>query len=208
VFPTCKLSGLSVNERRITSESHLNFCLNPLILHLLLLQLLVLFCNWRLAIIRHLNNKLIWLNYTLLLLKYSFIHYEYMHMFFSFHLKAGAIVVIELFYCLNDASFLVSCFVFFMFMCLFVCFLLCSCLFYNWHLGSWVRSWVHTKMEDVRVTGLREYWTQKLASPKSECHSITNKYPEVSSVVLRVYQMLRDIEKLAGCTPIKVKEIS
>jgi hypothetical protein len=42
---------------------------------------------------------------------------------------------------------------------------------------------VYTKMADVPVPGFRKYWTQKLASLKSQCHAITSKYPEAASVV-------------------------
>jgi hypothetical protein len=44
-------------------------------------------------------------------------------------------------------------------------------------------------MAEVPVPGFRKYWAQKLASHKSECHAITNKYPEAASEVqqVRVY---------------------
>jgi hypothetical protein len=41
-------------------------------------------------------------------------------------------------------------------------------------------------------------------SLKSECHAITNKYPEAVSVVQQVYELLSDTENLAGRTPAKV----
>jgi hypothetical protein len=63
-------------------------------------------------------------------------------------------------------------------------------------------------MADVSVPGFRKYWTQKLASLKSECHAITNKYPEAASVVQQVHKLLSDIEILAGCTPDKVGKSS
>jgi hypothetical protein len=59
-------------------------------------------------------------------------------------------------------------------------------------------------MADVPVPGFRKYWTQKLASLKSECHAITSKYPEATSVVQQVCRVLSDVETLAGCTPAKV----
>jgi hypothetical protein len=40
---------------------------------------------------------------------------------------------------------------------------------------------MYTKMADVPVLGFRNYWTQKLTSLESECHTVTNKYPEVHS---------------------------
>jgi hypothetical protein len=63
-------------------------------------------------------------------------------------------------------------------------------------------------MADVRVPGFRKYWTQKLASLKTECHAITNKYPEAASVVQQVYKMFSDIENFAGCTLTEVVESS
>jgi hypothetical protein len=54
------------------------------------------------------------------------------------------------------------------------------------------------------VLGLRKYWIQKLASLKSECHAITNKYPEAASIVQLVYKILSDNENLARCTSAKV----
>jgi hypothetical protein len=63
-------------------------------------------------------------------------------------------------------------------------------------------------MADVPVPGLRQYWTQNLASLKSECHAMTNKYPEAASVVQQVCKVLSDIENLSGCTPTKVGESS
>jgi hypothetical protein len=41
-------------------------------------------------------------------------------------------------------------------------------------------------------------------SQKSECHAITNKYPEAVSVVQHVYKVLSDTENLAGCTTAEV----
>jgi hypothetical protein len=43
-----------------------------------------------------------------------------------------------------------------------------------------------------------------MASSNSQCHAITNKYPEADSVVQQVHKVLDDIETLAGCTPAKV----
>jgi hypothetical protein len=51
----------------------------------------------------------------------------------------------------------------------------------------------------------RKYWRQKLASLKSECNVITNRYPEAASLV-EVYKELNDIKILAGSTPAKVGE--
>jgi hypothetical protein len=59
-------------------------------------------------------------------------------------------------------------------------------------------------MANVSVPGLWKYWTQKLA-PLRSCHAITNKYPEVGSVV-QVHEVLNDTEILAGCTLAKVGE--
>jgi hypothetical protein len=55
-------------------------------------------------------------------------------------------------------------------------------------------------------TGIPKYWTKKLASLKSECRAIMNKYPEAASVVQQVYKVLSDTENIAGCTPAKVGE--
>jgi hypothetical protein len=59
-------------------------------------------------------------------------------------------------------------------------------------------------MADVPEPGFGKYWTQKLAPLKSECHDITNTYPEADSVVQQVHKVLNDIEILAKCTPAKV----
>jgi hypothetical protein len=67
---------------------------------------------------------------------------------------------------------------------------------------------VYTKMVDIPVLGFWKYWTQKLASLKSECHAIMNKYPEAASVVQQVCGVLSDIENFARCTPAKVGESS
>jgi hypothetical protein len=63
---------------------------------------------------------------------------------------------------------------------------------------------VHTKKADVPVPGFWKYWKQKLAMLKSECHAITNKYPEAASVIQQVYD--NDIAILAGCIPAKIGE--
>jgi hypothetical protein len=63
-------------------------------------------------------------------------------------------------------------------------------------------------MADVPLPGLRQYWTQNLASLKSECHAITKKYLETASVLQQVYKVLSDIENLSRCTPTKVGESS
>jgi hypothetical protein len=63
-------------------------------------------------------------------------------------------------------------------------------------------------MADVTESGFRKYWRQKLSSRKSQCHDITNNYPEATSVVQQVYKVLSDIEILAKCTPAKVGESS
>jgi hypothetical protein len=54
-------------------------------------------------------------------------------------------------------------------------------------------AWGCTKMADVPLPGFRKYWTHELVSLKSECHTITNKYPEGASVA-----QLSDIEYLVG----------
>jgi hypothetical protein len=66
---------------------------------------------------------------------------------------------------------------------------------------------MYTKMADVPIAGFRKYWTQKLASVKSQCYAITNKCPEANSVV-QVHKVLIDIEILAGCTLAKAGESS
>jgi hypothetical protein len=58
-------------------------------------------------------------------------------------------------------------------------------------------------MAEVPVQEFRKYWTQKLASLKSECHSITNKYPQAASVVQQAYKLFSDIENLARITLVK-----
>jgi hypothetical protein len=63
-------------------------------------------------------------------------------------------------------------------------------------------------MAEVTEPGFRKYWRQNLSSLKSQCHDITNKYPEAASVVQQVYKLLSDIEILAKCTPAKVVESS
>jgi hypothetical protein len=52
-------------------------------------------------------------------------------------------------------------------------------------------------MADMPEPGFRKYWRQELSSLKSECHAITNKYPEAASVVQEVHKVLSDIEILA-----------
>jgi hypothetical protein len=63
-------------------------------------------------------------------------------------------------------------------------------------------------MSDITEPRIRKYWRQKLSSLKSQCHDITNKYPEAASVVQQVYKVLSDIEILAKYTPAKVGESS
>jgi hypothetical protein len=43
-----------------------------------------------------------------------------------------------------------------------------------------------TEMVDVPVPGIRKYWTNKVASMKSEWHTIMSKYPEAAFVVQQV----------------------
>jgi hypothetical protein len=80
------------------------------------------------------------------------------------------------------------------------------------HLATGVRSavwnnrrwtWVYTKMVYIQVLGFWKYWTQKLASLRSECHAITNKCPEAASVVQQAYRVLCNTKKLDRCTPTK-----
>jgi hypothetical protein len=52
-------------------------------------------------------------------------------------------------------------------------------------------------MADVTEPGFRKYWREKLSSLKSQCHDITNKYPEATSVVQQACKVLSDIEILA-----------
>jgi hypothetical protein len=63
-------------------------------------------------------------------------------------------------------------------------------------------------MAEVTEPGFRKYWRQKLSSLKSQCHHITNKYPDAASVVQQVYKVLSVIEILGKCTPAKVGESS
>jgi hypothetical protein len=67
---------------------------------------------------------------------------------------------------------------------------------------------VYTNTADITEPGFQKYRRQKLSSSKSQCHDITNKYPETASVALSVYKMLSDIEALAKCTPAKMGESS
>jgi hypothetical protein len=53
-------------------------------------------------------------------------------------------------------------------------------------------------MADVQVPEFRKYWTQKLASLKSESHAFKNKYPETAFVVHPVHKVLNDTDILAG----------
>jgi hypothetical protein len=62
-------------------------------------------------------------------------------------------------------------------------------------------------MLDVPVLVFWKYWTQKLALLKSKCYAFSLQ-PEAASVVQQVYEVLIDIENLAGCTPTKVGESS
>jgi hypothetical protein len=61
-------------------------------------------------------------------------------------------------------------------------------------------------MMDVPLLGFWKYWTQKLASLKSECYAIMNRYPEAGYVVQEVYKVLSDLENCAGCTLAEVGE--
>jgi hypothetical protein len=62
---------------------------------------------------------------------------------------------------------------------------------------------VYTKMAGVPVPGFRKYWTQKVASLKSQCHAITKKYPAAASVVQQVHEALSDIENLPSVRRLK-----
>jgi hypothetical protein len=59
-------------------------------------------------------------------------------------------------------------------------------------------------MAEIPEPGLWKYWRQKLSSLKSQCITITNKYPEAASVIQQVHKVLSDIEILAKCTQAKV----
>jgi hypothetical protein len=61
-------------------------------------------------------------------------------------------------------------------------------------------------MADVPVPRFQKYWTQKLASLKTESHAIMNTYPEATSVEQQIYRVLSDIENVGGCTLAKVGE--
>jgi hypothetical protein len=63
-------------------------------------------------------------------------------------------------------------------------------------------------MKDNPITGLRRYWTQKLASVKSEFHAVTNKYQEAASVVQQVYKVLKDTKNFARWSLAKMEESS
>jgi hypothetical protein len=63
-------------------------------------------------------------------------------------------------------------------------------------------------MADVPVPEFRKYWTPRLASLNSQCHAITNRCPEVGTVVQQVYKVLSDIVILAWCTQVEVGESS
>jgi hypothetical protein len=66
---------------------------------------------------------------------------------------------------------------------------------------------MYTMMTVVPDPGLRKYWRQNLSSLKFQCHDITNKNPEVASIV-QAYEVPSDIEILARYTPAKVGERS
>jgi hypothetical protein len=61
-------------------------------------------------------------------------------------------------------------------------------------------------MMGIPVLGFWKYCIQKLASLKSECHTMTDKYSEAVSVMQQVYKVLDDIENNAECTHAKVGE--
>jgi hypothetical protein len=58
-------------------------------------------------------------------------------------------------------------------------------------------------MADVAEAIFRKYRRQELSSLNSQCHAITNKYPEAVSVVQQVHKMLSDIEILANAHLLK-----
>jgi hypothetical protein len=60
----------------------------------------------------------------------------------------------------------------------------------------------------VPVLELLKYWTQKLASAKSENHAITNKYTEAAAEVQQGHKVLSDIRNRAGCVLGEVGETS
>jgi hypothetical protein len=62
-------------------------------------------------------------------------------------------------------------------------------------------------LANVPEPGFQKEWRQKLP-PKSECHAITNKYPEADSVVQQIRKLLSGIEILAKCRPARVGESS
>jgi hypothetical protein len=62
-------------------------------------------------------------------------------------------------------------------------------------------------MVDVPIPGFQKTLDTG-ASLKSECHAITNKYPETASLLQQVYKALGDIENHVRCTPAKVRENS
>jgi hypothetical protein len=49
-------------------------------------------------------------------------------------------------------------------------------------------------MADIPVLGFRKYWTQKLASLKSESDGTTNKHTEAAALVQQVYKVLSDTD--------------
>jgi hypothetical protein len=53
-------------------------------------------------------------------------------------------------------------------------------------------------MADVPAPGFRKHWKHTLASLNSQCHVITEKYPDAGSVVQQVHKVLNGIEILAG----------
>jgi hypothetical protein len=63
-------------------------------------------------------------------------------------------------------------------------------------------------MANVPEPVFRKYWRQNLSTLKSQCHDITNKYPEAASVVQQGFKVLSDIETLAKCTLAKEGESS
>jgi hypothetical protein len=61
-----------------------------------------------------------------------------------------------------------------------------------------------SKMEDVPVPGYQTFWTSKRSTLKSECQKLVQQYPEVEAQLKQLFNLLGDIEVVAGQTPSSV----
>jgi hypothetical protein len=57
-------------------------------------------------------------------------------------------------------------------------------------------------MPDTKVLAFKEHWINELESVRSEINAIAQKYPEASSAVKQVYDVLS--VSTVGCTSVNV----